>query len=52
MTTTSHPDDRLIIMRISWTDRPSRTRRVSRIISARIATKRERKFYAKELGHN
>jgi uncharacterized DUF497 family protein len=50
ITTASHPDDRLIVLRISWTDRSSRNELITRIISARLATKRERKSYAQKIG--
>jgi uncharacterized DUF497 family protein len=46
----SHPDDRSIILRIVWTDRSTASRRITRIISARAATKKERRRYAQELG--
>ena len=49
ITTASHPDDRRIVMRISWTDRSTRKKRITRIISARLATLRERKIYAQEI---
>ena len=48
ITTASHPDDRRIVMRISWTDRSTQEKRITRIISARLATARERKKYAQE----
>jgi uncharacterized protein len=48
-TTCSHPDDRSVILRVSWTDRPSVGGHLTRIISARLATARERKLYAKEI---
>lgn len=50
VTTASDPDDRMIVLRITWTDRSSRNERITRIISARLATKRERKSYAQEIG--
>ena len=49
ITTGSHPDDRRIVMRISWTDRSTQEKRITRIISARLATPRERKNYAQEI---
>jgi uncharacterized DUF497 family protein len=49
ITTASHPDDRRIILRISWTDRSRRNKRITRVISARFATSRERKNYAQEI---
>ena len=52
ITTASHPDDRLIVLRISWTDRSSRSLGMTRIVSARLATKGERKSYAKEISKN
>jgi uncharacterized DUF497 family protein len=39
-----------VIYIISWTDRSTDEARVTRIISARKATKKERKFYEQELG--
>jgi uncharacterized DUF497 family protein len=48
ITTASHPDDRGIVLRISWTDRSYRDKRITRIISARFATNRERRNYAQE----
>jgi uncharacterized DUF497 family protein len=50
VTTASHPDDRDIVLRIVWTDRSITDERVTRIISARAATMRERKAYGKEIG--
>jgi uncharacterized protein len=49
ITTASHPDDRKIVMRISWTDRSSHEKQITRIISARLASLRERKSYAQEI---
>jgi uncharacterized protein len=49
VTTASHPDDRSIVLRISWTDRSTETDKITRIISARVATKNERAEYVKEL---
>ncbi len=49
VTTAAHPNDRLIVLRISWTDRSSRNEGITRIISARLATKLERKSYAEEI---
>jgi len=45
----SRPDDRGIVLRISWTDRSAAKRQVTRIISARPANKQERKLYAQEI---
>jgi uncharacterized DUF497 family protein len=48
----SHPEDRRIVLRVSWTDRSAGKERITRIISARLATPTERKRYAKEIrGH-
>ena len=44
------PDDRSVVVIISWTDRSTEDEKVTRIISARIANKRERRFYADEIG--
>jgi uncharacterized protein len=49
LTTASDPNDRRIVMRISWTDRSTHKRQITRIISARLATSRERKSYAQEI---
>jgi uncharacterized DUF497 family protein len=46
----SIPEDRSVILIISWTDRSTDDEKVTRIISARKATKRERRYYADELG--
>lgn len=45
----SHPDDRTIVLRISWTDRSAGEDRVTRIISARHANNHERGRYVDEL---
>lgn len=50
VTTASHPDDRDIVLRIVWSDRSNDEERVTRIIGARPATKRERKSYGDEIG--
>jgi uncharacterized DUF497 family protein len=50
ITTGSHPEDRSLIFVICWTDRSTDDEQVTRIISARLATKREAKSYAEELG--
>jgi uncharacterized DUF497 family protein len=44
------PDDRSVILIISWTDRSTEDEQVTRIISARKASKRERRYYVDELG--
>jgi uncharacterized protein len=49
VTTGSHPADRDIILLICWTDRSQGDQKVTRIISARHATRRERKHYAQEI---
>jgi uncharacterized DUF497 family protein len=49
VTTASHPEDRRIVVVISWTDRSTEHAKVTRIISARVATRAERKRYAKEI---
>ena len=41
----SHPQDRGTVLYIAWTDRSERGRQVTRIISARKATARERRDY-------
>jgi uncharacterized protein len=50
VTTTSHPDDRNIVLIIAWTDRSTEHATVTRIISARVAKPAERKRYVKEIG--
>jgi uncharacterized DUF497 family protein len=50
LTTASHLDDRRIVLRIVWSDRSTDKAQITRIISARPATPRERKNYAKEIG--
>jgi uncharacterized DUF497 family protein len=49
ITTAAHPDDRSIVLIISWTDRSTPDAKVTRIISARAAKPAERKKYAKEI---
>lgn len=49
VTTASHPDDRRLVLRVAWTDRSTDQEQITRIISARLATPRERKSYAKEI---
>jgi uncharacterized DUF497 family protein len=49
ITTASHPADRNIILLICWTDRYQEDQRVTRIISARHATRREKKHYAQAI---
>ncbi len=49
ITTASHPADRSIILLICWTDRYQEDQRVTRIISARHATRRERKHYGQAI---
>jgi uncharacterized protein len=49
ITTAFDPDDRQIILRISWTDRSRVNASVTRIISARVASERERAKYFKEI---
>jgi uncharacterized protein len=52
VTTASHPDQRTMVPVISWIDRSTEDAKVTRIISARVATSAERKRYAKEItGH-
>jgi uncharacterized DUF497 family protein len=50
ITTASHPDDRNIVLVISWTDRSTDEVQVTRIISARAAKRAERRRYVKEIG--
>jgi uncharacterized DUF497 family protein len=49
VTTAAHPDDRTIVLIISWTDRSTDNTKVARIISARAAKPAERKRYVKEI---
>jgi uncharacterized DUF497 family protein len=48
----SHPGDRAVVLRICWTDRSTAEGQVTRIISARNATTRERGRYAQEIADN
>ena len=50
VTTASHPADRTIVLIVAWTDRSTPTAKVTRIISARVATRAERNRYVKEIG--
>ena len=50
ITTGSHPLDRSLVLRIIWTEVGGRrSRSVTRIISARVATPRERNRYEREV---
>ncbi len=49
VTTSAHPDDRNIVLIIAWTDRSTQAARITRIISARVATPAERRRYGKEI---
>lgn len=49
VTTASHPDDRGIVLVISWTDRSTHAARITRIISARTALPAEKKRYFHEI---
>ncbi len=49
VTSTSHPDDRRVVLVVAWTDRSTEESRITRIISARVATLAERRRYAKEI---
>src|SRR5262249_29662592 len=49
ITTASHPDDRSIVLVIAWTDRSTEHAKITRIISARVATPVERKRYVQEI---
>lgn len=46
LTVASHPEDRSIVLVVSWTERNRGTALVTRIVSARHATCGERKIYA------
>ena len=50
ITTASYPQDRRLVLIVSWTDRSTEDSKITRIISARLATPTERKKYAKEIG--
>jgi len=50
VTTASHPNDRSIVLIISWTDRSTEDDKITRIISARAAKPAERRRYVKEIG--
>jgi uncharacterized protein len=45
----SHPFDRSVILRVTWTDRSKKGKQITRIISARLATLEERKQYEKAI---
>ncbi len=49
ITVASHPLDRSIVLAIAWTERQQATAQITRIISARHATGRERRMYASYL---
>jgi uncharacterized DUF497 family protein len=49
ITLASHPFDRSIILQICWTDRSTKGRQVTRIISARGASRKERKIYETDI---
>lgn len=49
VTTASHPDDRGIVLIISWTERSTEHAKVTRIISARAAKPAEGKRYVQEI---
>jgi len=48
-TTASHPADRGIVLRIVWTSRSVEGEDVTRIISARLATRKERRDHEEEV---
>jgi uncharacterized DUF497 family protein len=50
VTYASMPGNRREVLIISWTDRSTDDEKVTRIISARKADKKERKFYVERLG--
>lgn len=45
----THPSDRRIILTIAWTDRSTADGPITRIISARLASRRERAKHAKKI---
>jgi len=45
----SYPFERSIVLYVCWADRSSKGRKITRIISARHATPRERNLYAKAI---
>ena len=49
ITTGSHPADRSVILIVVWTERASKGKRITRIISARAATAREREQYVEKI---
>ncbi len=49
LTTASHPDDRSVVLRIAWTDKSTQHAKITRIISARVATAAERRSYVQEI---
>jgi uncharacterized DUF497 family protein len=50
ITTGSDPTDRRLVLVICWTDRSTDDEQVTRIISARVANKKEVRNYVKGLG--
>ncbi len=49
ITTGSHPDDRRVILKISWTSRSTDEGPITRIISARLVTPHESNRYVKKI---
>ena len=49
ITVGSHPDDRRIILKLSWTDRSTEDEQITHIISVRPVTPQERKRYGKAI---
>jgi hypothetical protein len=49
ITLASDPQDRMIVYTIVWTDRGDERRPVTRIISARVATRAERRTYEEQI---
>lgn len=50
ITYASLPSRRVVVLIISWTDRSTGDEKVTRIISARQATKQEKARYVREIG--
>jgi uncharacterized protein len=46
-TLASHPSRRSVVLKVTWTDRSVKGKRIPRIVSARLATRGERKLYEK-----
>ncbi len=48
-TLASHPSNRSVVLKVAWTDRSVKGKQITRIISARLANRGERKLYEKTI---